>query len=68
MSDKKQTATQFLEDEFLKLEQIIGVHYVVYELLEKAKEMEKQQIKNAYKSGVDGTMLAEQYYNETYES
>lgn len=34
--------------------------------LEKAKEMEKQQIIDAYKGGVVGTKLAEQYYNETF--
>lgn len=31
-------------------------------------EKEKQQIIDAYKSGVDGTMLAEDYYNKTYKN
>lgn len=34
--------------------------------LEQAKEIEKQQIIDAYKGGVVGTKLAEQYYNETF--
>lgn len=36
-------------------------------IFEKAKEMEKQQIIDAYKTGVDGTKFAEQYYNETFK-
>ena len=35
---------------------------------EQAKEMEKQQIIDAYKDGVNGTKLAEQYYNETFKN
>lgn len=35
--------------------------------LEKAKEMEKQQIIDAYKDGVVGTKLAEEYYNEKFK-
>jgi hypothetical protein len=36
------------------------------ELLEQAKEMEKQQIIDAYQTSHISTMTAEQYYNETY--
>lgn len=38
----KQTAVEWLEKEFVKLESTIGVHGVMYELIEQAKEMEKQ--------------------------
>jgi len=35
-------------------------------LIAQARIMEKQQIINAYKEGVNGTKLVEQYYNETF--
>ena len=66
---EKQTAVKWLEKEFVKLESTIGVHGVMYELIEQAKEIEKQQIMDA----VDGFPLdkrhldGEQYYNETYK-
>jgi hypothetical protein len=40
----KQTAVEWLEKEFIKLESTVGVHGVMYELIEKAKEMERQQM------------------------
>ena len=67
---EKQTAVEWLEKEFVKLESTIGVHGVMYELIEQAKEMEKQQIMDA----VDGFPLdkrhleGEKYYNETYKN
>ena len=69
---KKQTAVQWLEKQFVKLETTIGVHGVMYELIEQAKEMEKEQIKDAWKHGNIPTFLgrvltAEQYYKETYD-
>lgn len=66
---EKQTAVKWLEKEFVKLESTIGVHGVMYELIDQAKEMEKQQIMDA----VDGFPLdkrhldGEQYYNQTYK-
>ena len=39
---EKQTAVKWLEKEFVKLESTIGVHGVMYELIEQAKEMEEQ--------------------------
>ena len=66
---EKQTAVEWLEKEFVKLESTIGVHGVMYELIEQAKEMEKQQIMDA----VDGFPLdkrhleGEEYYNQTYK-
>ena len=68
----KQTAVEWLEKQFVKLESTIGVHGVMYELMEQTKEMEKQNIINAYKQGQhDSEPIrptdAEQYYNQTYK-
>jgi hypothetical protein len=68
----KQTAIEWLEKQFVKLESTIGVHGVMYELMEQSKEMEKQNIINAYKQGQhDSEPIrptdAEQYYNQTYK-
>jgi len=41
--------------------------YKLRELLEQAKQMEKEQIKEAYCMG-DDNIGAEQYYNETFKS
>lgn len=72
---EKQTAVKWLEKEFVKLESTIGVHGVMYELIEQAKEMEKQQIVDAWINGNHSEMrggkfikpIAEQYYNQTYK-
>jgi hypothetical protein len=42
------TAVGWLEIEFVKLEHSIGVHLKMYELIEQAKEMEKQQFADSY--------------------
>jgi hypothetical protein len=67
----KQTAVEWLEKEFVKLESTIGVHGVMYELIEQAKEMEKQQIIDAYAQGfIESEVMdkgAEQYYNQTFK-
>jgi hypothetical protein len=68
----KQTAVQWLEQEFIKLESTVGVHHVMYELIEQAKAMEKEQSKTDYETGQASTKFkfplpAEQYYQETYE-
>lgn len=61
---KNKTAVNWLEAEFLKLEQLIGVHGCMYELIEKAKELERQQIIDAlHYFGIEN---AEEYYNLTY--
>jgi hypothetical protein len=70
----KQTAVEWLEKEFVKLESTVGVHGVMYELIEQAKAMEKQQIIDAYKEGCFDSVLdestdlsrAKQYYNQTF--
>ncbi len=43
----KQTAVDWLEKEFVKLEATLGVYGKMYELIEQAKEIEKQQIIDA---------------------
>ena len=72
----KQTAVDWLYD------QIENKGKSIYEILEQAKAMEKEQIINAYEEQnvepeffEDGTMAitnkytdAEQYYNETFKS
>jgi hypothetical protein len=65
MSNKKQTAVEWLKSEMLK------PNLSMKDILEQAKEMEKQQIIEAH---LDGQSLvsckdeyAEQYYNENYE-
>jgi hypothetical protein len=67
----KQTALQWLELEFVKLEYVIGVHSVMYELIDKAMEMEKEQIMEAVYDSMgtnfDPSMgRAELYYKEKY--
>jgi hypothetical protein len=71
------TAVEWLESEFVKLEHSIGVHQKMYELIEQAKEMEKQQIIDAYNIGfitpiefdfnTCKSVVAEEYYNETFK-
>lgn len=67
----KQTAVEWLEKEFVKLESTIGVHGVMYEIIEQAKEMEKEQIIDAYAQGfIESEVMdkgAEQYYKETFK-
>jgi hypothetical protein len=66
-----------LEQEFIKLESTIGVYGIMYELIEKAKEMEKEQIEDAFEIGYDNGACVQEgnaiyhgsnYYNETYKS
>ena len=72
----KVSAISWLEQEFIKLESTIGVHGIMYEIIEQAKEMEKQQIIDAVDIGFEeGCKFpediklhnAEQYYNETFK-
>lgn len=68
----KQTALEWLEWEFVKLESTIGVHGVMYEIIEKAKGMEKEQIVEACLAGMESFPFdpnrgrAEMYYEEEY--
>ena len=62
---KKQTAVQWLESEMLK------PNLSIKDILIQAKEMEKQQIKDANIVGVNcglyGYRNSEQYFNKTYK-
>jgi hypothetical protein len=64
---EKQTAVEWLED---KLPTIFKEITINKQLLEKAKEMEKQQIIDAYAIGKylneDDRKFGEQYYKETF--
>jgi hypothetical protein len=69
------TAVEWLEYEFVKLESTVGVHSSMYHLIEKAMEMERMQIQDAYDAGLfDGSMddvdnrLHKNYYNETFNT
>lgn len=64
--ENKQTSVDWLESEFIKLEQTIGVHGIMYELIEQAKEMEKEQIIKAIDYCRDKYIDSENYYNENY--
>ena len=76
MSNKKQTAVDFAVE---KLEKLIpsGHQIIISIILEKAKEMDKEQKIDAYNQGrhngqvnwgVGNDITAEQYYKETYET
>ena len=60
----KQTAIEWLYD------QIENYGKCIYEVIEQAKAMEKEQIKDAYYNGKYNNVsrdTAEQYYTDTYE-
>jgi hypothetical protein len=63
----KQTAVEWLEKEIFKYMQ--GSNII--DLFNQSKEMEKQQIENAYKHELDNSLgakiLAEQYYIDTFK-
>jgi hypothetical protein len=69
--EKKQTAIEWLEKEFNKLEATVGVYGIMYSLIDQAKEMEKTQIINSYEFGVGDAYdytseEGELFYNEIY--
>lgn len=73
MSNKKQTAVEWLVDKLMKGEYINSSN----ELVEQAKQMEKEQIIDSYCQGCaditkDDSIFprekSEQYYKETYEN
>ena len=65
----KQTAVEFLKE---KLTYVFVNDKSFNELFEKAKAMEKEQIKEAYRTGVEEDVYlrplrtGEQYYDETF--
>lgn len=58
------TAVEHLQAEFNKWAE--GKVFIPQDLLEKAKELEKEQIIDAFKYGWNWNYDAEKYYNETY--
>jgi hypothetical protein len=77
MEQRKMTAVEWLEQEFIKLESTIGVYGIMYELIEKAKEMEKEQIEDAFEIGYDNGACVQEgnaiyhgsnYYNKIFKS
>ena len=67
------TAVEFLQAEFNKWAE--GRVFIPQDILEQAKKMEKEQIMNNYKAGVNAGILycngevftsKEEYYNKTY--
>ena len=74
----KQTAVEWFSKLLIDELTDNGIEYLdlVYEIIEQAKEMEKQQIENAFNAGVNSEDFfcppfeiseSEQYYNETYK-
>jgi hypothetical protein len=73
--ETKQTAVQWLQDKFLELKIEIDskTHEEAFFLFEQAKQIEMEQIKDAYTDGCIGELYelnayytSEKYYNETY--
>jgi len=71
-----QTAVDWLEQEFIKLESTTGVFGVMYELIEQAKAIERDNIMKAFSDGQE-TLISSptlphyssnEYYNEKYLS
>jgi hypothetical protein len=65
MSDKKQTTVDWIE------QQMMEGNLSLKEILEQAREMEKERIEKDYMSGysnggLDTCITPQQYYNETY--
>ena len=71
--DMKQTAIEYLVEQ---LEKGINEEYTWYKVIEQAKAMEKEQIKDSFvecwksnvPDGIECKLDAEQYYNETFKS
>lgn len=70
--NKKQTAVEWLDEKLKEnLKHIImnGDYVLMEYIFLQAKEMEREEIMNAWAYGVlsQGDKTAEQYYNETYK-
>jgi hypothetical protein len=68
-NNKKQTAVEWLIDQlecFGNKHELTISWTTVDDLVERAKEMDKQQIIDAYETSHISMMTSEQYYNETY--
>ena len=60
----KQTAVDWLLDMLDYNQQMLGIK----EIIEQAKEIEKEQVIDAYKTSHISMMTAEQYYNKTFKN
>jgi hypothetical protein len=67
-TEEKLTAVQWLRGEFMKLEDSIYVYGVIYDLLDRAEEIEKDTIKEAHVSGFTDNLIPEEYYNRNYNN
>ena len=72
--EQKQTAVDWIIDKIIENNNMSEIYLSIFDVAE-AKEMEKEQIVEAYDAGLfDGTMddvndrMHKQYYNETYGS
>ena len=70
----KQTAVEWLANEFYEKLEVKGDGALFNDLVNQAKEMEKQQIVDAYHKGYASVLKVpqegyntEKYYNETYK-
>jgi hypothetical protein len=69
---KQLTAVEWLEEQFIKVNHLTENEWI--ELFNQAKEIEKQQIIDAYQQGgfndayFRNPLSKEQYYNETYNN
>jgi hypothetical protein len=77
--ENKQTAVNLLEDlihfecQYTNDNKILIDHYILDNIIEQAKQMEKEQIKDAFTDGCIGELYelnayytSEKYYNNTY--
>ena len=63
-NNMKQTAVEWLVEQ-MKLDELFNADYFI----DQAKEMEKEEIENAFNYGqFDLGMEADEYYNETFKS
>jgi len=73
---EKQTAVEWLNSEVERLTTKAGIHLsweMMDSIIRQAKQMEKEQIIEAFNDGINdecigGNKSPEQYYNETYKS
>lgn len=67
--EKKQTALYWFLDRIIENNNLSEIHLSLFDIL-KAKEMEKEQIIDAFEEGYCNGYAndAEDYYNETYKT
>ncbi len=68
---EKQTAVDNLLQYFIKEQKEGCSHWCIHDLIAQlyvAKEMEREQIIDAYETSHISMMTSEQYYNETFKS